>query len=82
MQRYSVVLIPAEEGGFTVLVPVLPGCNSEGDTFEEAMANAREALTLYLQVLGDRGEELPTESGAALVVPIEVEAPAPVQPVR
>lgn len=72
-QRYSVVLNPAEEGGYTVIVPALPGCNSEGDTFEEAVANAHDAIGLYLQVLVDRGEEIPTEAGAALVVPIEAE---------
>lgn len=75
MHRYSVILIPAEEGGFTVLVPALPGCNSEGDTFEDALTNARDATRLYLQVMIDRGEEIPAESGAALVVPLEVNAP-------
>ena len=74
-QRYSVVLIPAEEGGYTILVPALPGCNSEGDTFEEAVANARDAIGLYLQVLADREEEIPAESGASLIVPVEVEIP-------
>jgi antitoxin HicB len=72
-ERYSVVLIPAEEGGYTVLVPALPGCNSEGNTFEESLVNARDAIELYLQVLIDRGEAIPTEAGAALVVPIETE---------
>ena len=75
MHRYSVVLIPADEGGFTVLVPALPGCNTEGDTFEEAVANARDAISLYLHVLSDRGEDIPAESGAALIVPLEVEIP-------
>jgi len=74
-QRYSVLLIPAEEGGYTVLVPALPGCNSEGDTFEETVANARDAISLYLQVLVDRGEEIPAEAGATLVVSVETEVP-------
>ena len=39
----------AEEGGFTVYVPLLPGCISEGDTFEEAVENIREAVELYLE---------------------------------
>ena len=43
------VFEPAEEGGFTVYVPLLPGCVSEGDTFEEAVANIIEAVELYLE---------------------------------
>jgi predicted RNase H-like HicB family nuclease len=43
------VFEPAEEGGFTVYVPLLPGCVSEGDTFEEAVANVIEAVELYLE---------------------------------
>ena len=42
------VFEPAEEGGFTVYVPSLPGCISEGDTFEEAVENIKEAVELYL----------------------------------
>ncbi len=45
----QVVLRPSEEGGFTAMVPSLPGCISEGDTWEEAMANIREAIELYLE---------------------------------
>ena len=40
---------PAEEGGYTVYVPALPGCISEGDTLEEARQNIREAIELYLE---------------------------------
>lgn len=43
------VLEPSDEGGYTVYVPALPGCISEGDTVEEAMANIQEAITLYLE---------------------------------
>ena len=39
----------AEEGGFTVYVPLLPGCISEGNTFEEAVENIEEAVELYLE---------------------------------
>lgn len=45
----KVVLEPAEEGGYTVYVPALPGCISEGNTFEEAITNIREAIELYLE---------------------------------
>jgi len=43
------VFEPAEEGGFTVYVPSLSGCISEGDTFAEAVANIREAVEFYLE---------------------------------
>ncbi len=45
----KVVLEPSEDGGYTAIVPALPGCISEGDTVEEAMANIREAIELYLE---------------------------------
>ena len=44
----KIVLEEQEEGGFTVLVPSLPGCVSEGETMEDALKNAREAIELYL----------------------------------
>ena len=47
--RIKVVLESAEEGGYTVYVPSLPGCISEGDTFDGAMENIKEAFELYLE---------------------------------
>lgn len=47
--RLTVVLEPSEEGGYTAYVPALPGCISEGDTKEEALANIKEAIKLYLE---------------------------------
>ena len=47
--KIKVVLEPAEEGGYTIYVPSLPGCISEGDTYEQAMENIKEALELYLE---------------------------------
>jgi predicted RNase H-like HicB family nuclease len=46
---FKVVLEPSEEGGYTVYVPALPGCVSEGDTIEEALQNIREAIEVYLE---------------------------------
>lgn len=48
---FKVMLEPSEEGGYTVYVPALPGCISEGDTIEEALQNIREAIELYLEPL-------------------------------
>ncbi|QSZ68335.1 type II toxin-antitoxin system HicB family antitoxin [Methanofollis aquaemaris] len=51
--KLRVVLEPSEEGGYTVSVPSLPGCISEGDTKEEALKNIREAIDLYLETVED-----------------------------
>ena len=51
--KFKVILEPSEEGGFTVSVPSLPGCLSEGETMEEALANIREAIELYLEPVED-----------------------------
>ncbi len=51
--KVKVVLVPAEEGGYTVYVPALPGCISEGDSREEALENIKEALALYLEPVED-----------------------------
>jgi len=48
-----VILEPSDEGGYTVIVPALPGCISEGDTREEALRNIREAIELYLAPVED-----------------------------
>ena len=57
--RYKVVLEPQEEGGYTVYVPALPGCVSQGETTDEAMVNIKEAIEVYLESLRDRGIPLP-----------------------
>ena len=45
--------VDTDEGGFTVYVPSLPGCISEGDTEEEAINNIQEAIELYLEPIDD-----------------------------
>ena len=47
------MLEPSDEGGYTVYVPTLPGCISEGDTVDEAMRNIREAIELYVEPVDD-----------------------------
>ncbi len=51
--KLTVILEPSEEGGYTVVVPSLPGCISEGETREEAIRNIREAIELYLEPIED-----------------------------
>ena len=48
-----VILEPSKEGGYTAIVPSLPGCLSEGDTRQEALKNIREAIELYLEPVED-----------------------------
>lgn len=55
---YEVILEPSNEGGFTVYVPSLPGCISEGDTEEEALDNIKDAIDLWL---GDQDDEVREE---------------------
>ena len=66
--RLRVVMEPSDEGGFTVWVPSLPGCISEGETVEEALASIREAIALCLEPLDD---DLPLDE-AALVEETEM----------
>ena len=58
--RLRVILEPSEEGGYTVTVPSLPGCISEGDSVDDALANVREAIDLYLESVED--DWLPDEN--------------------
>jgi predicted RNase H-like HicB family nuclease len=60
-RNFKVVLKPNEEGGYIVYVPLLPGCISEGDNKEEALANIKEAIELYCESLTDDGEPIPSE---------------------
>jgi predicted RNase H-like HicB family nuclease len=58
---YRVLLRKEPEGGFTVNVPSLPGCVTFGETLEESLDMAREAIELYIESLQAHGEEIPTE---------------------
>ena len=51
--KLRIILEPSPEGGYTVYVPSLPGCISEGDSLEKALENIREAIDLYLEPLED-----------------------------
>ena len=62
MYTYKILLHKEPEGGFTVSVPVLPGCITYGENIDEALAMAKEAIELYLEELKDRGEVIPDDS--------------------
>ena len=64
-REYEVVLTPEDDGGYSVSVPALPGCTSQGETREEALDMIREAIELYLESLDAHGDPIPG--------PIEIE---------
>ena len=58
---YKIRLQKEPEGGYTVMVPSLPGCITYGANIDEAIAMAKEAIELYIESLAKHGEEIPTE---------------------
>lgn len=76
MRQYTVILEwDSEVGSYSAVVPALRGCASMGRTVDEALANAREAIELYLEVLRDEGRPIP-EDTAPQVIRIDVASPA------
>lgn len=76
--KYTAIFEPAEEGGYTVSVPALPGCVTEGDTFEEAVEMVKDAMEGYLAVLKEEGEDIPEETDEVVVTKVSV--PSPITP--
>jgi antitoxin HicB len=79
--RYTTLLDPDPEGaGYTVTVPALPGCTTEGATLDEALANVREAIACHIEGLLASGDEVPREAPTliSLVVEVKVDSLAPV----
>lgn len=58
---YTVHIEPAEEGGYVAFFPALPGCHTQGETIEEVIAMAKDALALYLTFLREQGDPIPLE---------------------
>ena len=61
MYTYKLLLHKEPEGGFTVSVPVLPGCITYGEDVDEAISMAKEAIELYIEELQERGESIPDD---------------------
>jgi antitoxin HicB len=72
--EYRIVLIPEDDGGFSVSVPALPGCYTQGDTREEAIEMAKGAIELHLEALRDDGESAPDDRVEVMTVEVEVPA--------
>lgn len=63
MSRYTVLLTPEpHEGGYSASVPALPGLRTQGDSFREAIDNARSAIKFHLECLSEEGEPIPEEA--------------------
>lgn len=59
---YRILITPEEEGGFSVSVPSLPGCFTQGETIEEVIEMAKEAISLHIESLEAEGEFVPDDS--------------------
>ncbi len=71
--QYTAIFEPDKKrGGFTVTIPSLPGCISEGNTFEQAEANIQEAAELYIEVMGKKKLGINSEEKGVVVAPIQV----------
>lgn len=72
MLKYAIILVPEEDGGYSVEVPALPGCFTQGETREEAITMAKEAIELYLDSCQSHGESIPQETGIeSLIVAVK-----------
>ena len=71
--EYNVIFTAEKEGGYSVFVPDLPGCVSEGETFEEAKKNIQEAIELYLEEADEKLYQVtPDEARRQFMAPVEV----------
>lgn len=61
--NFTILVHPAEEGGYWTEVPALSGCFSQGETVEEAIGNTRDAIECYMEALREDGVDVPGEDG-------------------
>ena len=76
---YKIRLQKEPEGGYTVIVPILPGCITYGENIDDAIVNAKEAVELYIESLVEHGEEIPNENNTleySLTVTPDIPLPA------
>jgi len=71
--QYTAIFEPDEKsGGFTVTIPSLPGCISEGDSFEEALQNIQEAASLYVEVMKAQKVEISKGEKGIVIAPVKI----------
>lgn len=71
--EYNVVFEEEKKGGYSVWVPELPGCASQGETFDEALANIRQAIQLYLEETKKESSTISTYK-KQFVIPVQIYA--------
>lgn len=69
---YTLHIEPADEGGFVACFPALPGCHTQGETLEEVIAMAKDALGGYLETLRAHGDPIPVEESQPRVKSFEL----------
>jgi antitoxin HicB len=75
LKRYTIILEPdAEEGGYTVIVPALPGCITQGESIQQCIEVAKEAISGYIESLIMTGEPVPEETERPQMITIDVAA--------
>ena len=74
---YTIELESLQNGGFSVTIPSLPGCVTWGETFDQAVLMAKEAIELWLESIVERGEPIPEERGIARPVKLGVHVRRP-----
>ena len=74
--KFTAIFDPAEEGGYTVTVPSLPGCITEGDTFEEAVEMVKDAISVYIEDMKAHNEPIPYDNDDIVIKTINV----PIEP--
>jgi antitoxin HicB len=75
MRKYTIILEPDPEvGGYTVTVPALPGCITQGETVEQCIERAQEAIAGYIESLIKDGEPVPEEIERPQMITIDVAA--------
>lgn len=73
MEEYTVIIYPAEEGGYWAKVPSLPGCYSQGETIDDTLANVKEAIESHIIALREEGHDIPGEEKRPIITSSKVE---------
>jgi predicted RNase H-like HicB family nuclease len=68
--NYTIILEREEDGSYHAFCPALPGCHTQGDTYEEALENIKDAIKLYIESLKAHKEKIPTED--IIIKPVKV----------
>ncbi len=78
-RTYTVIVEPAEEGGYWAYVPALPGCFTQGKTLEEVVLMAKEAVAGFIEVLAKLGKPIPAERPRSLRSTLNIQVNVPLR---